>query len=697
MITARVVFLVALLTVMVSETAKAGYLHARRPGSESPLYNLRASKIRVDVRIRNLLAITHVDEEFRNDEGIDLEGFYVFELPDNATVDGLWLWIDGKRTTFIVKRKEEAERVYDSLVQNGIGDPAILEMYGANRFQLKIHPIEAGQTRRIELQYFEALPMNKNGTARYYYPLNLAGYQSVEVERVQITIDMNMKYPLGKVTTNFDDRPLMISRTALSEFHLALDFTHEYLRCAEDFGLEFHLDGWYDDFPMLAYTDPDTTADGYFVMWHPVDIGTDEMTKGDFVFVLDQSASMCGFRRSVLLEAFENVLDRLQPYDRFRVVFFSGETTSWPPDTSMLFMDMDQLLIVKQFVRSRYVPGGITDYEAGIREGLRCNFREEADRRMVFFTDGLPNRGATAAAQLAPLFMSDSIIRARFFAVTCYTERIEMLYDLAQDLGGKLAALEQGDDLASVLERLTFDFSGNSIRTPVISFPPNIYLTLPTAFPYIVQSERLLSAGRFVEGTEGNCTLQFYSPGSTGKKQTLSRNMQFATDTLDPVQVSRIWAGFRIQKLLEELKSVQDSSEIVESIVRLSEKFMILSPFTAFIVFEDVEIIDPTAIAGIPSPAAYALLPNYPNPFNPSTSIQFHVPISAGGHTLTLRIYNELGILVKTLWDGPATPGLHTVVWHGTDDFGRALSSGLYFCVFRGGDQTFSITMTLQK
>ena len=75
-------------------------------------------------------------------------------------------------------------------------------------------------------------------------------------------------------------------------------------------------------------------------------------------------------------------------------------------------------------------------------------------------------------------------------------------------------------------------------------------------------------------------------------------------------------------------------------------------------------------------PHLYNLEQNYPNPFNPTTQIQFAIPIAGN---VTLKIYNSLGQLVKTLADGNMSAGYHTVTWNATDNSGNKLSSGVYF------------------
>jgi len=68
---------------------------------------------------------------------------------------------------------------------------------------------------------------------------------------------------------------------------------------------------------------------------------------------------------------------------------------------------------------------------------------------------------------------------------------------------------------------------------------------------------------------------------------------------------------------------------------------------------------------------------NYPNPFNPSTTIQYSMP--QAGH-IKLSIYNVRGQLVKTLIDGVRPAGAdQTIVWDGSDNLGSSVSSGVYF------------------
>ncbi|HGY57145.1 MAG TPA: T9SS type A sorting domain-containing protein [Caldithrix abyssi] len=79
-------------------------------------------------------------------------------------------------------------------------------------------------------------------------------------------------------------------------------------------------------------------------------------------------------------------------------------------------------------------------------------------------------------------------------------------------------------------------------------------------------------------------------------------------------------------------------------------------------------------------PKDYALFQNYPNPFNPSTTIRFDIPQSKEGLVkVSLKIYDLMGRVVKTLAEGELPPGPYALKWNGDDSNGNKLPAGVYF------------------
>jgi hypothetical protein len=80
--------------------------------------------------------------------------------------------------------------------------------------------------------------------------------------------------------------------------------------------------------------------------------------------------------------------------------------------------------------------------------------------------------------------------------------------------------------------------------------------------------------------------------------------------------------------------------------------------------------------------ANYALQQNYPNPFNPSTTIHFSIPVK---QKVNLSVYDIMGRKVKTLINESMLPGKHAVQWHGQNERGAFVSSGIYFYKIEAG------------
>ena len=82
-------------------------------------------------------------------------------------------------------------------------------------------------------------------------------------------------------------------------------------------------------------------------------------------------------------------------------------------------------------------------------------------------------------------------------------------------------------------------------------------------------------------------------------------------------------------------------------------------------------------------PLEYALHANYPNPFNPSTTISYS--LKDNQHT-KLVIFNAIGQKIRTLVNEPQTAGFHMVQWDGRNSLGEQVSSGVYFYCIEAGE-----------
>jgi len=113
---------------------------------------------------------------------------------------------------------------------------------------------------------------------------------------------------------------------------------------------------------------------------------------------------------------------------------------------------------------------------------------------------------------------------------------------------------------------------------------------------------------------------------------------------------------------------------------------------------QDAWLFDPSVVAGVGEdemPASFALLQNFPNPFNPATTIRYELP-SQG--TVTITIYDVLGRAVRTLIHEVQPAGSHAMLWRGDNDAGAIVASGVYFyrCTAARSDRSGQFEQTMK-
>ena len=91
-------------------------------------------------------------------------------------------------------------------------------------------------------------------------------------------------------------------------------------------------------------------------------------------------------------------------------------------------------------------------------------------------------------------------------------------------------------------------------------------------------------------------------------------------------------------------------------------------------------------------PLATALAQNYPNPFNPETTIQFDLAVET---SVSLRVYDVTGQVVRTLVSTSLPAGSYTHLWDGSNEQGMKVGNGVYFYELKAGNFSSKKKMTL--
>ena len=123
-----------------------------------------------DVKITGNISTTVATMVFKNNSNRILEGRLTFPLPENVSVSGYALDINGKLRNAVPVEKEKAKEVFESIEKRRV-DPGILEKVEGNNFRTRIYPITANGKRTVQITYNQELKKSGNNL-QYFLPLD---------------------------------------------------------------------------------------------------------------------------------------------------------------------------------------------------------------------------------------------------------------------------------------------------------------------------------------------------------------------------------------------------------------------------------------------------------------------------------------------------------------------------------------------
>ncbi len=372
-----------------------------------PLVNaLPVKSIKLDTKIANQVATTHVEQVFRNDTPFTLEGTYFFPIPEGASISEFAIWENGKKLVGEVRSREQARQIYDAIVRRQ-RDPGLLEYAGQNLLQASIFPIPPNSDKKLELTYTQVLKAD-SGTVAYRYPLgtghNLWRQNPIAIDDMPVPPSgVRRKMPdqqFGTISGTIEIEARNSIRNIYSPSH-SIDIKNITERSAkatfETSGNNKDLEVFYtvsdDDFGLSLITYRETGKDGYFMLQlsPKADIRESEIASKDIVFVIDTSGSMADEgkmdkARAGLLFGIKG----LRAGDRFNVINFAGEEHLM--EKGLIRADDAGKKRGLAFVGALRPSGG-TNINDALRAGLRQFDSSDRPKMMVFMTDGLPTVG----------------------------------------------------------------------------------------------------------------------------------------------------------------------------------------------------------------------------------------------------------------------------------------------------------------
>lgn len=533
---------------------------------------------RVNVEIDNQLATTRVEQVFVNEGERPAEGTYIFPLPRGATVSGLVMYVDGKPIQAKILDADEARDIYEEIVRQ-LRDPALLEYIGRDAIQASVFPIQPHDEIKIEIEYNHILPV-ENGLVRYVYPLRTDQFSKFPVQNLSVNVEVTSNDKISSVYS--PSHRIALSRE--DDFHFRAGYEATQVHEVSDFVLYYGLASETINVNLLTYRES-ASEPGFFLLLVAPPIGTEDVrvVPKDVIIVLDQSGSMFGEKWEQARDATKYVLDNLNSEDRFNIVAFS---TGW----RIYSNDLEGLSDVegaKQWVSTLEAIGG-TDIDGGLKQAFSM---ADPDRQTVilFLTDGVPTEGETDVEDILENAEANAPDKIRIFTFgvgdDVDTFLLDRLNEIFRGAGSYVRPNERIDEEVSVLY--------NKISSPVMT---NLELEVDgdvvledmypgEPLPDLFLGSQLIVAGRY--RGEGDATVTLTGEVNGEKRTFVYDRLEFQDNAGGEALIPRLWATRKIGALMNSIRLNGENPELIDSIVRLSLRYGIITPYTSFLIEED--------------------------------------------------------------------------------------------------------------
>ncbi len=536
---------------------------------------------RVNVEIRDQIAHTNIDMKFENQGNTMAEGTWVFPLPLNASVDSLTMYINDTPIEAKILDAREARSIYDQIVRQ-YRDPALLEYVGTQAIQANIFPIPPGESRRITLSYTQALSVD-NGLIHYVYPFDVTKLTSNRpVNEASISVNVVSSDSVSNIYS--PSHAIVISRAADTDKAFRVGWEQGYYVPDQDFSLYYGIASKTVNVNLLTYRES-ASEDGYFMLLvqPPLTPPDEAIVPRDLIIVLDQSGSMDGDKWKQAQQAAEFVLNHLNSRDRFNVILFS---TGWRVFSNNLESASSASDAIN-WINGMYAEGG-TDINGALTTALEMA-DVERPTTVLFMTDGLPTEGETDVKSIVDNINSAARRNISLFAFGVGDDVNTFLLDsLVRDHHGTSSYVRPSERIDEQVASL-FNKIGSPVLTDVklnvsgVTLD-SIYPSQP--LPDLFAGNQLTIVGRF-HGSADNLDVSL-SGKVGGNDQTFTYSgMSFPSHAGGEPFVARLWATRRIGDLLNSIRLNGENQELIDSVVKLSVRFGIITPYTSFLITEN--------------------------------------------------------------------------------------------------------------
>lgn len=660
---------------------------------------LRLMNSKIDVSVNNQVAVIKTTQTFYNNVGFDLKVKYAFPLPEQASatqlkwkINNLWYQANISAT------------VQDTSHPGGNTNVNIQQYLGNTPLYFSIpNTIKKDSTIIIELTYVQLLDY-EFGKVYFSYPNDYhLIQQSVLIDQ---KFDFNLHSDRTIDSLNLPSHPDATIINYGNDAHISyeimeapanINYNVNYSLSLSQLGLF----GFSTSIPDSVV--PDNLGNGFFTfVVEPDPNATTNVMNKRFTLIIDKSGSMYGNPFAQTQEAARFIVNNLNDGDLFNLISFSTAANVFS-QSHVPFNEANKTAAINYI--NGLTAAGVTNIQAAFDAAVTqfSNSTGDYANIIIFMTDGEPTAGIIDIAALSNYI--NNLVANSNTSLCIYSLGIgsgvnKQLLNLISNNNNGFATFLETSNIQQVVSNFYLTIRNPVLLNPTISFQPNVASEIyPVDLPDLYKGKQMIISGRYNQSGNVNVKLNGQAFG-----QNIEYNYNFNlsnTDNQDLQFLTKIWAKKKIEHLLVQYYLLNPNSTeakaIKAQIVTISQLYGVISEFTSFsggtVGIEEEEIVNSEKELQVNS---FEIIGNYPNPFNPTTTIRFQVNDNIFENA-SIRVYNAIGQLICVLHIEIRGAGTYEVSWNGTDSFGNPVASGVYLYSLSLGNNVIVKKMILSK
>jgi Ca-activated chloride channel homolog len=533
------------------------------------------------IQIDDQVAVTRIEQTFRNHTSRQLEATYVFPVPKGASVRKFTMWVGGREETGELVEADRARKIYTDIVRRTL-DPGLLEYLNNNLIRLRVFPVLPGRDQRISLTY-TSVAEKSNGLIEFVYPMRTGSMAGQWPQEFAVSVNLKSQYPI----TNIYSPSHPITYRRINEREVVIEFEKYAALLDRDFQMLYQAGP--KDVGLTAVTHrPHADQDGHFMLLLSprAELSKTQQVPRDFVMVLDTSGSMRGTRIAQAQKALKYCLKSLGDNDRFTLINFATTVNNYTE--SLQAATPEKIAAAVRWVDGLEATGG-TAIDDALKAALALRSADEGRTfTVIFFTDGQPTVGETNANKIIANVRQKNTSSTRIFSFGVGDDVNTVLLDaLADSTKAVSTFVRETEDIEAKVSSLYDKISNPVLANLKLSLGEGVTVNevYPPQLPDLFHGSQLVVFGRY-KG-KGHAAVKL--TGTLGKEtKEFDYELDFAAQTgRDKAFVEDLWARRKVGYMLDQIRIHGESQELVREVIAMAKRYGIATPYTSYLLVPD--------------------------------------------------------------------------------------------------------------